>query len=230
MLRRKLGRAAGAKEFEMIKHVVIGTLFVCCALSAPALAADDSDPCMSVALAKYHQWNQRRIEISETKTFADGSKKSSQLFVTSNTAYVSRSRTHWHSVAASRGDRAAPSPDVILANMKLADCTESDGVQEGGQAATLYTYSYQPDANGYVSTGKLWVATASGLPLREDMTDPAPPANRLVATAISSTYLYNGDVVIPRGAELAESNRLFYNQGSVAGAQAPIGAVGNGAQ
>jgi len=46
----------------------------------------------------------------------------------------------------------------------------------------------------------------TGLPLREEMQDPAPPANAMVAMAISAVYEY--DVAIPRGAELADSSRL----------------------
>ena len=55
----------------------------------------------------------------------------------------------------------------------------------------------------------MWISDATGLPLKEEMQDPAPPANAMVANAIAATYTYNDDVQVPAGAELADSTRLF---------------------
>ena len=55
----------------------------------------------------------------------------------------------------------------------------------------------------------MWISDATCLPLKEEMQDPAPPANAMVANAIAATYTYNDDVQVPAGAELADSTRLF---------------------
>lgn len=77
------------------------------------------------------------------------------------------------------------------------------------QPATVCTYDYLPDDNGFVAHGKMWISGTTGLPVKEEMQDPAPPANAMVANAIAATYTYNDDVQVPAGAELANSTRLF---------------------
>jgi len=166
------------------------------------------DACLLLAQAKYDQWTQKRVLINQNKTFADGSTKEIVLLVSENTAYL-RSRAVWRSRSVAIRDRAVPPPEKIAQAMGLGTCTKSGEVQEANQAATLYTYDYVPDKSGYVAHGKMWISDSSGLPLREEMQDPAPPANAMVATAVTATYKYNDEFEIPPDAERAESNRLF---------------------
>jgi hypothetical protein len=166
------------------------------------------DTCRAVAAAKFEQWQQSRILIDMTKTFSDGSTKKEVIVVTENTAYGLR-RGVWNSANATKRGRLTPSVSQILLNMQLAECASGGPAQESGLAATLYNFTYLPDDDGYVAHGTIWIADDSGLPLREEMRESAPPANQLVATDISATYKYNSDFVIPPGAENAESTRLF---------------------
>lgn len=183
-------------------------------LAASSVQAIDAAPpppdstCMALAEAKHDQWLQKRVLIQQTKTFADGSTKAIAILVTENTAYL-QARTQWRSRSVSIRERAVPSAGQILMGMGLAHCTKDSTVQEANQAATLYTYDYLPDDKGFVAHGRMWISDAMGLPLKEEMQDPAPPANAMVANAISATCAYNDDVTVPAGAELADSTRLF---------------------
>lgn len=182
------------------------------AVSAQAQTPDDDhtpsyDTCRVVATAKYDQWRQQRVLIDMVKTFSDGSIKNDEIIVDINTAYGLH-RGVWRTGNLTMRARNAPSISQVLDNMGLALCARDSAVREGDQAATLYTYSYKPDSNGFVAHGKIWIADESGLPLREEMNETAPPANQMVATAISATYHY-GNFAIPAGAERAESTRLF---------------------
>lgn len=176
------------------------------AMEATPPSADDT--CMTLAQAKQDQWLQRRVLINQTKTFADGSTKAIAILVTENTAYL-RARTQWRSRSVAIRERSVPSAGQILTAMGLAHCTKQATVQEANQAATVYAYDYFPDDKGFVAHGKMWISDATGLPLKEEMQDPAPPANAMVANAIAATYVYNGDVEVPAGAELADATRLF---------------------
>jgi hypothetical protein len=200
--------------------------FTAAFLLASTSAALADDNCLTLAEAKYAQWTQHRVLIDQTKTFADGSTKTAELLVTENTAYLQR-RGIWRSRGVSFRERAVPSPAVILKGMQLGTCSKSGEVQEASQAATVYSYNYLPDDHGYVAHGKMWVSKSTGLPLREEMQDPAPPANAMVATAISATYHYNNDFEVPAGAELAESTRLFDVGQSVRQGQMGIGGGGS---
>jgi hypothetical protein len=188
---------------------IVGSVLV----TVPAYAMDVAGPapddtCFQLAEAKHDQWLQRRVLIQQKKTFADGSTKDIAILVTENTAYL-QARTQWRSRSVSIRERAVPSAGQILTGMGLAHCTKDATVQEANQAATLYAYDYLPDDKGFVAHGKMWVSDATGLPLKEEMQDPAPPANAMVANAIAATYSYNDDVQVPAGAELADSTRLF---------------------
>jgi len=175
---------------------------------AADVAPPEEDLCLVLAKAKYDQWTQKRVLINQTKTFDDGSTKTVVLLVTENTAYL-QSRAQWRSRSVAIRDRAVPPPEKIAQAMGLGTCTKTGDVKEADQAATLYSYDYVPDKDGYVAHGKMWISNASALPLREEMQDPAPPANAMVAKAITATYKYNNDFEIPPGAERAEANRLF---------------------
>jgi len=204
--------------------------FVLAAFSAQAMDAAPPAPdeaCMTLAEAKHDQWLQKRVLIQQSKTFADGSTKAVAILVTENTAYL-RARTQWRSRSVSIRERAVPSAGQILFAMGLAHCAKDSTVREANQAATLYVYDYVPDDKGFVAHGKMWISDATGLPLKEEMQDPAPPANAMVANAISATYTYNDDVQVPAGAELADSTRLFNAAQLLRHLQSGPGAAGGG--
>jgi hypothetical protein len=180
--------------------------------SVPAEASQPSvDSCAVVALAKFKQWTQPRILIDQTNIFADGSKRGMELIVTENTAYAQFGH-FWKTAQVTRPERGVGSPKMLAKHMGLATCAKGDEVQEAGGPATVYTYSYTPDDNGTVSKGTLWISDATGLPVRQQFDQNGPPANSHVATTIESTYSYNTDVTLPRGAELADDTRLFRNR------------------
>jgi len=189
----------------LIATLMIG---VSSAQAMDATPPSPDDTCMTLAQAKQDQWLQRRVLIQQTKTFADGSTKTIAILVTESTAYL-HARTQWRSRSVAIRERGVPSAERILSAMGLAHCTKDATVQEANQAATVYVYDYLPDDKGFVAHGRMWISDATGLPLKEEMQDPAPPANAMVANAIAATYVYNGDVQVPTGAELADSTRLF---------------------
>lgn len=217
----------------MQDRCVIGLLAIAGGLLAavPGFAADaSSSACQTIAQAKYQQWKQPRLLIARSKTLADGTVANDVMIVTENTAYR-KYRSGWTSAGITLWERDVRSPDLILGAMKLASCTRGASVEEAGQPATRYDLTYLPDASGYSAHGTIWISDMTGLPLREDMQDPAPPANALVATSMSATYRYNADVEVPRGAEVADSNRLNNNQAVVRNMQSgSAGGLGGPAQ
>jgi hypothetical protein len=181
--------------------------------AAPAFADSMSaslGSCAPVVSAKYKEWKQPRLYIDETKTFADGSTQNDKLVLTLAVVY----KEHlggWKTAQLKLPQRTAPSVDRVLEDMRLAACMPGASVQQNGQQATLYTYTYLPNADGSVAHGSMWISDTTGLPVHEEMQEGGPPANSLVANAISATYVYNEDVRIPRSAELAQSTRLNNN-------------------
>jgi hypothetical protein len=175
------------------------------AMDQAPLSSDDA--CLTLAEAKHEQWLQRRVLIEQTKTFADGSTKATSILVTENTAYLKR--VSWRSRAVSVQERGVPSAQQILTAMGLGQCAKGATVQDANQPATVYAYDYLPDDKGFIAHGKMWISESTGLPVKEEMQDPAPPANAMVANAITATYTYNDDVQVPAGAELDNSTRLF---------------------
>lgn len=207
--------------------IVGSVLMTASAFAMDAPAPDDA--CFTLAEAKHDQWLQRRVLIQQTKTFADGSTKDVSILATENTAYL-QARTQWRSRSVSVRERAVPSAGQILTAMGLAHCTKDASVQEAGRAATLYVYDYLPDDKGFVAHGKMWVSDATGLPVKEEMQDPAPPANAMIANAIVATYSYNDDVQVPAGAELADTTRLFNTAQLLRHLQSGAGMVGSGSR
>jgi hypothetical protein len=189
---------------------VLAGAFVLAVSSAQAMEPappSSDDTCLILAEAKHEQWLQRRVLIDQTKTFADGSTKTISILVTENTAYLKR--VSWRSRAVSVQERGVPTAQQVLTGMGLGQCTKGATVQEANQPTTIYTYDYLPDDKGFIAHGKMWISESTGLPVKEEMQDPAPPANAMVANAIAATYTYNDDVQVPAGAELANSTRLF---------------------
>jgi hypothetical protein len=174
-------------------------------------AQPSADACAVVALAKFKQWIQPRIMIDQTNTFADGSKRGMELIVTENTAYAQLGHL-WKSAQVTRPQRGVGSPQMLAKHMGLAACAKGGEAQDAGGQATAYTYSYAPDDNGTVSKGTLWISDTTGLPVRQQFDQNGPLANNHVATTIETTYSYNDDVTVPRGAELADDTRLFRNR------------------
>jgi hypothetical protein len=200
------------KQFVSGMLAAAGIILFGSGASADPAPADASLPsaCEAVALAKFQQWTQSRLMVEQTNTFADGSKRGLELIVTEDTAYARLGR-RWITANVTRPERGVATPQLLAKRMGLATCTKGDHVQEGGVAATVYTYTYTPDNDGTVSKGTLWVSDATGLPLRQEFDQNGPLANSRVATTIETSYVYNDDVTVPRGAELAENTRLFRN-------------------
>jgi hypothetical protein len=137
--------------------------------AATPAAAPADNACMAIADAKFQQWRQERLLIQEAKTFADNSTKNDEMILTSNTAYWNRLGV-WETGNITRGERAARSPDRILRIMGLIDCAKGGSDQTMGQPATLYTYHYVPDRNGFSAEGRIWISDATGLPRRRRQT------------------------------------------------------------
>ena len=173
--------------------------------SAPVAA---SATCMTVAEAKFDQWQQPRLLIRKTKIFARGNQLADEIIVNANTAYGLH-LGHWSSGNITRPQRGAHSADRVLAHMGLAECDDAGTTQMSGQPVKVYNITYVPDRDGFAARGTMWISQSTGLPLREDLHEAGPPANSMVATDISATYAYNADVEIPAEAEDAESTRLF---------------------
>ncbi len=205
--------------------VVAGTIGAAAQSAMPAT----SDACATIATAKFNQWRQMRLRIERSKTFADGSVVNDDLIVTENTAFK-KDGSGWTSAGITLRERAVPSPKRILRDMRLGQCTQSGQETVDGQSAMIYTYSYLPDDAGYTAQGRIWISEATGLPLREDFQEPSPPANQKIAKAISATYTYNDDVHIPRGAEVANAQRLFNTASAVRNMQSGTAGGLGGAQ
>jgi hypothetical protein len=210
----------------MSKRVILASVtIVGSALFVVPAFADSTVDCSVIAQAKYQQWKQPRLLVDRSKTFEDGTTLQDMLIVTERTAYK-EDRGSWTSAAISLGQRAVNSPDEITKAMKIGECTKGGSVQVNGQSASVYNYTYATDEHGFTAHGTMWISDATGLPVREDFTEPAPPAHPKIAKAITATYLYNADVVIPARAEVAESRRLVNNAAVVRNLQSGGGGLG----
>ena len=197
----------------MTKRCVLGSIAVLGGILVvgPALAAPSGD-CAAVAQAKFEQWRQPKLFIDRSKTFEDGRTVTDAMIVTENTAYYRESTRAWTSAGMTVRERAVGSPEKILRDMRLADCTKGATATQDGQPATVYTFNYLPGDDGTIASGTLWISNQTGLPVHEEFSQSAPPpANPKVAKSISATYRYNADVIVPRGAELADQQRLNNN-------------------
>jgi hypothetical protein len=161
------------------------------------------DACLHIAKAKYAQWAQARVMRTQTETFADGTQKNSETVFTENTVY-NLHYTIWVTGQLSARQRTAEAPAVLEKNMDLSGCSSGEQAEEGGQKTTVYTFLSGKDDDA--AQGKIWIADATGLPVREEMAlaGKAPE----IPVALSARYTYGADVQIPRMAELAESVRL----------------------
>jgi len=206
----------------MTKRCLFGSIAVLGSILVvgPALAETSAD-CETIAHAKFEQWRQPRLFIDRSKTFDDGHTITDSMIVTENTAYYRQLTHSWTSAGITVRERAINSPETILKDMRLADCTKGAATTEDGQPATVYTFNYLPGDDGTIASGTLWINSQTGLPLREEFSQSAPPpANQKVAKTISASYHYGDDVKVPRGAELANQQRLNNNWAVVRNMQA----------
>jgi len=204
---------------------IVGSVLI----GAPAFAqsAGASPVCAQIANAKFQEWRQPKLFIDRSKTFENGSTGTDKMIVTENTAYYKDDDRSWTSAGITLRERAVGTPEKILRDMRLAECSKGASANIAGQAATLFTFDYIPGDDGTVASGKMWIADATGLPVREEFTQSAPPpANQKVAKAISANYTYNADVMVPHGAELADSLRLYNNWAVVRNMQSGGGGLG----
>lgn len=199
-----------SKQSILGSVAIVGSVFI--GASAFAQSMDLSPVCAQIATAKFQEWRQPKLFIDRSKTFENGSTQTDKMIVTENTAYYKDDNRAWTSAGITLRERAVGSPQKILRDMRLAECTKGASVDDGGQPATVYTFDYLPGDDGTAASGKIWISDATGLPVREEFSQSAPPpANRKVAKTISATYHYNTDVMVPRGAELADQQRLNNN-------------------
>jgi hypothetical protein len=199
---------ARAIDNRKILFLTAACLLAFVALAGATQAAQAvTDTCLKVAAAKYAQWDQKRVMIMETRTFADGSMRNNELIFTHNTVYGQLDNRSWNSLPILRRQRGAGSPEMAAKTMGLAECHAGEAVAEAGRQATIYTYTYVPDAQGNQASGKIWIADATGLPLRQDLQERSKPENQQVAMQISTHYSYDGDVKLPSAAERADMER-----------------------
>ncbi|HEX3810384.1 MAG TPA: hypothetical protein VHW02_11880 [Rhizomicrobium sp.] len=166
-----------------------------------------ADACLKVATAKYAQWDQARIMIDETRTFADGNKTDTKTVFIPGTVYGQVGNRPWSSMQIAQLQRTAQSPEVLEKAMGFSECSVGDQIVEGGQSATTYDFSYAPEADGSQATGEIIIADSTGLPLRQEFEQKPPPAN--AAAQVSVRYTYGGDVQVPLAAERADNFRRW---------------------
>jgi hypothetical protein len=166
------------------------------------------DACARIADAKLQQWDQPRIAIQEVKKLTDGHESNIDVILTSNTLYFSEGSL-WRTANITIPKRAARSPEQVEASMGLTDCVRGVHVTEAGKAATAYTYSQTAVSGDSVAQGAIWIEDDNGLPVRQEMTENGPPANRRVAVSMEATYAYNDAVQVPTAAQHAEMRRLW---------------------
>jgi hypothetical protein len=162
------------------------------------------DLCLKVAEAKVKQWNEARIRRERTDAFADGTTRTSEMVVTEDALYL-HYRGIWWSGQTLRAQRRADSAGAVAGRMGLSSCSVDRGVAAEPGPVTVYTYS-----QGQGMIGALWVSDATGLPLREEIDQPAgAPAK---PGKVSLRYAYGADVHVPNGAQLAEFQRRKLSQ------------------
>jgi hypothetical protein len=176
-----------------------------------AVDSKSADPCVTVASAKFEQWNQPRFMIRRTETFSDGSKKEIEAIFTEDTAYGHDVGLPWETENLVRKERALPPPDALVKRMGLTECQPAGPAPDTKQPSSLFTYAYIPDAHASRVAGKMWISDSSNLPLRQELSQE-PETNRKVAVGISSTFAYGDDVQVPKGAIQSNNFRRWLEQ------------------
>lgn len=190
-------------------------------------AGQSSDPCLSVAEAKFSQWTAPRMMIQETQTFADGTNQKIEAIFTEDSAYAHVVGRPWMTVNHSRGQRHPMSPEKLVRNMGLIDCTREGSAKDEGQATSLYTYDYRPDENANHVSGKIWISDSTALPMRQELSQELETAHHHVPVAISARFFYGDAVQVPKDARRADELRRFWTQEHFS-LGAPVGGEGLG--
>lgn len=186
-----------------------------------------SDPCLSVAEAKFSQWAAPRMMIQETQTFADGTNQKIEAIFTEDSAYAHVVGRPWMTVNHSRGQRHTLSPEKLVKSMGLTDCTREGSARDEGQATSLYTYDYRPDENANHVSGKIWISDSTALPMRQELSQELETAHHRIPVAISARFSYGDAVKVPTDARRADELRRFWTQEHFS-LGAPVGGEGLG--
>lgn len=154
------------------------------------------DICLEIAAAKAKEWAQARVGRERTDTFADGTTRQSRFIFTENTLYA-QNRGLWEAGQVTMAQRRADAADTVARRMDLVDCSKGASTVEAGLSVTTYTYAMGKDL-----IGRMVVSDATGLPL--SMRVDRRMAKGGEPVSIAFRYVYDGDVEVPRGAELAQ--------------------------
>ena len=173
-------------------------------LAMPVQAASISDACMRVANAKLLEWNQARILRDRMDSYANGSTLNTQIIFTENGMFQ-RVKGLWRTGQATRDQRSGGSVSTVAHNMGFTECNADGADEVDGQKTLVYSYEQGPDMKS-----RVWVSETTGLPLRTEIAQS--PARHDVPSKIVMTYAYNGDVHVPKDAELRNWIRMNYSQ------------------
>jgi hypothetical protein len=176
-----------------------------------AVDSNSADPCVTVASAKFEQWNQPRFMIRRTETFSDGSKKEIEAIFTEDAAYGHDVGLPWETENLVRKERVLPPPDDLVKRMGLTECQLAGPAPDTKQPSSLFTYAYVPDTHASQVSGKMSIADSSNLPMRQELSQE-PETNRKVAVRISSNFAYGDDVQVPKGAIQSNNFRRWLEQ------------------
>ncbi|MGH7489572.1 MAG: hypothetical protein ACREMY_28825, partial [bacterium] len=137
-------------------------------------------------------------------TMADGTTRPSVMIFTENGMFE-KVRGMWRTGQALHNQRVAGSIENVLERMGLMDCVRAGEEDVDGQKAAVYTYSQDPDISATI-----WVSKTSGLPLRAELQQSPGRHNNPIK--VSMRYTYNGDVRVPKDAELRNWMRMNQSQ------------------
>lgn len=163
-----------------------------------------NDACLAIANSKLHEWDQARLLRDRMDTMADGKLRPSVMIFTENGMFEQVSGM-WRTGQALRNQRVAGSTENVMKRMGLMDCASAGEDNIDGQKAAVYTYSQDPDIRA-----KIWIADASGLPLRVELQQSPGRYNNPVK--VSMRYAYNDDVHVPSAAERRNWVRMNASQ------------------
>ncbi|HLY06948.1 MAG TPA: hypothetical protein VKR31_14480 [Rhizomicrobium sp.] len=183
--------------------------------------------CVTVAGAKSAQWDQKRLMIRETETFADGRKRVVEAIFTPDVDYARVDGGPWTSMNLVKRQRGVPPAGDLVKRMGLEDCGLSGSDGSGNTKESVYSYGYLPDARAGQVTGKMWVDDSSQLPVRQELAQ-TEAAQRNVPISIEASYTYGDAVTVPSDAVRSDERRrwleqqvFFRNVGAASGAAGP---------
>src|SRR5271163_1754863 len=111
---------------------IVGSVFI--GTSAFAQSMGSSPVCAQIATAKYQEWRQPKLFIDRSKTYENGSTMTDKMIVTENTAYYKDDNRAWTSAGITLRERAVGTPEKILRDMRLAECSKGASANIAGQA------------------------------------------------------------------------------------------------